>query len=169
MWCLVCLPVYQSIPCVFVVVVAAGTVVVVIIVITSFRPHQPTGKTWTDHYIQVANRTLWPASTPEVNWHHGLCSLRLQRSRTDNPPHPPRLPHLGETETPVMAKGWVNYQQAVGNDGRPAHQKTAVLGPLFSLGIWNCNYVGGKIDMKPLNLFVNDPFLLIFLHLTTQH
>ena len=30
--------------------------------------NQPSGKTWTDHYIQVANRTLRPASTPEANW-----------------------------------------------------------------------------------------------------
>ena len=31
----------------------------------------------------------WPVSTPEVYWHHGVCTLRLQRSRTDHPPHPP--------------------------------------------------------------------------------
>ena len=60
------------------------------------------------------------ASTPEANWHHGLCTLRLQRSRTDDPPHPPGLSHLEETEAPVMAAGWVNHQQAVGNGGRPA-------------------------------------------------
>ena len=63
-------------------------------------------------------RTLWPASTPEANWHHGLCTLRLQRSGTENPPHPPGLFHPVETETPVMAAGWVNHQQAVGNGGR---------------------------------------------------
>ena len=82
--------------------------------------NQPSGKTWADHYIQVANRTLWPASTPEANWHHGRCTLRLQRSGTDSPPHPPGLSHLAETETPVMAAGWVNHQQAVGNGGRSA-------------------------------------------------
>ena len=32
----------------------------------------------------------------------------------------PGLFHLAATETPVMAAGWVNHQQAVGNDGRPA-------------------------------------------------
>ena len=48
---------------------------------------------------------LWPASAPEVNWHHGLCTLRLQRRGTDGPPHPPRLSRLAETETPVMAAG----------------------------------------------------------------
>ena len=58
--------------------------------------------------------------TPEANWHHGLCTLRLQRSGTDGPPHPPGLSHLAETETPVMATRWVNHQQAVGNGGRPA-------------------------------------------------
>ena len=52
-----------------------------------------------DHYIQVANRPLRPASTPEAIWHHGLCTLRLQRSRTDGPPHPPGLSHLAETDT----------------------------------------------------------------------
>ena len=82
-------------------------------------PNQPSGKTWASHYIQVANRTLWPASVPEANWHHGLCTLRLQRSGTDGPPHPPGLSHPAETETPVMAAGWVNHQQAVGNGGRP--------------------------------------------------
>ena len=61
-------------------------------------PNQPSGKTWADHYIQAANRTLWPASAPEANRHHGLCTLRLQRSRTDGPPHPPGLSHLAETE-----------------------------------------------------------------------
>ena len=85
-----------------------------------YWPNQPSGKTWANHYIQVANRTLWPASAPEANWHHGLCILRLQRSGTDDPPHPPGLSHLVETETPVMAAGWVNHQQAVGNGGRPA-------------------------------------------------
>ena len=84
-----------------------------------YWPSQPSGKTLADHYIQVANRTLWPASTPEANWHHGLCTLRLQRSGTDDPPYPPGLSHLAETETPVMAAGWVNHQQAVGNGGRP--------------------------------------------------
>ena len=64
-------------------------------------PNQPSGKTWVSHYIQVANRTLWPASAPEANWHHGLCTQWLQRSRTDGPPHPPGLSHLAETETPV--------------------------------------------------------------------
>ena len=75
---------------------------------------------WADHYIRVANRTLWPASTHEAILHHGLCTLRLQRSGTDGPPHPPGLSHLAETETPVMAAGWVKNQQAVGNGGRPA-------------------------------------------------
>ena len=83
------------------------------------RPNQPSGKTWADHYIQVANRTLWPASAPEAIWHHGLCTLWLQRSRTDGPPHPPGLTHLAETETPTMAAGWVHHQQAVGNGGWP--------------------------------------------------
>ena len=91
-----------------------------IVVWVLYWPNQPSGKTWADHYIQVANRTLWPASAPEANWHHGLCTLRLQRSGTDGPPHPPGLFHLAETETPVMAAGWVNHQQAVGNGGRPA-------------------------------------------------
>ena len=50
-------------------------------------------------YVQVANRTLWPASTPEVNWHHGLCTLQLQINGTDGPPHPPGLSHLAETDT----------------------------------------------------------------------
>ena len=62
----------------------------------------------------------WPAGAPEANWHHGLCTLWLQRSRTDSPPHPPGLSYLAETETPVTAAGWVNHQQAVGNGGRPA-------------------------------------------------
>ena len=39
---------------------------------------------------------------------------------SDGPPHPPGLSRLAETETPVMAAGWVNHQQAVGNGGRPA-------------------------------------------------
>ena len=51
---------------------------------------------------------------------HGLCTLQLQRSRTDGPPHPPGLFRLAATETSVMAAGWVNHQQAVGNGGRPA-------------------------------------------------
>ena len=65
----------------------------------------------------VACERTW---TAEANWHHGLCTLWLQRSRTDGPPHRPRLSHLVETETPVMAAGWVNHQHAVGNGGRPA-------------------------------------------------
>ena len=47
-------------------------------------------------------------------------TLRLQRRRTDGPPHPPGVSRLAETETPVVATGWVNHQQAVGNGGRPA-------------------------------------------------
>ena len=47
----------------------------------------------------------WPASASEANRHHGLCTLRLQRSRTDGSPHPPGLSHLAETETPIMAAG----------------------------------------------------------------
>ena len=86
-----------------------------------YWPNQPSGKTWTDHYIQVANSTLWPASTSEVNWHHGLCTLRLQRSRTDGPPHSKGLSHPAETETPVMAAGWVTHQQAVGNNCGSKH------------------------------------------------
>ena len=62
-----------------------------------YWPNQPSGKTWTDHYIQAENRTLWPVSTPEANWHHGLCTLRLQRRGTDGPPHPPGLLHLAKT------------------------------------------------------------------------
>ena len=85
-----------------------------------YWPNQPSGKTWADHCNQVANRTLWPASTPQVNWHHGLCTLRLQRSGTDGPSHLPGLFYLVATETPIMAAGWVNHQQAVGNGGRPA-------------------------------------------------
>ena len=81
-----------------------------------YRPKQPSGKTWADHYIQLANMTLWPARAPEVKWHHGLSTLQLQRSRTDDPPG---LFHLAETETPVMAAGWVNHQQAEGNGRRP--------------------------------------------------
>ena len=69
-----------------------------------YRPNQPSVKTRADHHIQVANRTLWPASAPEANWHHGLCTLRLQRSRTDGPPHPPGLSRLAETETPVYGR-----------------------------------------------------------------
>ena len=46
-----------------------------------------------------------PASSPEAIWHHGLCTLRLERSRTVGPPHPPGLFHLAATETPVMAAG----------------------------------------------------------------
>ena len=97
-------------------------------------PSQPSGKTWANHYIQVANRTLWPASAPEANWHHGLCTLRLQRSRTDGPPHPPGLSHPAETETPVMAAGWVNHQQAVGNSGRPAPHHT-IPGNMWTEGL----------------------------------
>ena len=41
-----------------------------------YWPNQSSGKTRTDHYIQVANWTLWPASTPETNWHHGLCDCK---------------------------------------------------------------------------------------------
>ena len=59
----------------------------------------------------------WPVSAPEVNWHHGLCTMQLQRSTTDGPLHPPGLSHL---TTPAMAAGWVNHQQAVANGGRPA-------------------------------------------------
>ena len=65
----------------------------------------------------VACERTW---TAEANWHHGLCTLWLQRSGTDGPPHRPRLSHLVETATPVIAAGWVNHQQAVGNGGRPA-------------------------------------------------
>ena len=83
-----------------------------------YWPNQRSGKTWADYYIQVVNRTLWPASAPEANCHHGLCTLRLQRSGTDGSPHPPGLSHLAETETPVMAARWVNHQ-VVGNGGRP--------------------------------------------------
>ena len=52
-----------------------------------------------------SNRTLWPASAPEANWHHRLSTLRLQRSGTDGPLHPPGVFKLAETETPVMAVG----------------------------------------------------------------
>ena len=55
------------------------------------RPDQPSGKTWADHYTQAANSTMQPASAPIANWHHGLCTLWLQRSKTDGPPHPPGL------------------------------------------------------------------------------
>ena len=84
-----------------------------------FVPNQSSGKTWADHYIQDVNRKLLRMSAPEANWHHGLCTLWLQRSGTDGPPHPPGLFHLAVTETTVMAAGWVNHQQAVGNSGRP--------------------------------------------------
>ena len=96
--------------------------------------NQPSGKIWANHYIQVANRTLWPASAPEANWHHGLCTLRLQRNGTDGPPHPPGLSHPAETETPVMAAGWVNHQQAVGNGGRPAPHHT-IPGNMWTEGL----------------------------------
>ena len=56
---------------------------------------------------------------PEANWHRGLCTLRLQRNKTDGPPHPPELSRLAATETPVMVAGWANHHQAVGNGWRP--------------------------------------------------
>ena len=47
-------------------------------------------------------------------------------SRTDGPPHPPGLSHLAETETPVMAAGLANRQQAVGN-GKDLRRTTQFL------------------------------------------
>ena len=119
------------------------------------QPNEPSGKTWANHYIQVANRTLWPASAPEAKWRHGLCTLRLQISRTDGPPHPPGLSHLAETETPVMAAGWVNHQQAVGNGGRPAphHQ---IPGNMWTEGLSTADRPQKKKKKKmPVNLLVN--------------
>ena len=46
-----------------------------------------------------------PRAHLKLTGHHGLCTLRMQRSGTDGPPHPPGLSHLAETETPVMAAG----------------------------------------------------------------
>ena len=43
-----------------------------------------------------------------------------QEAEQTVPSHPPGLSRLAETETPVMAAGRVNHQQAVGNGGRPA-------------------------------------------------
>ena len=71
---------------------------------------------------------------PEANWHHGIYTLRFQRTGTDGPPHPPGLSHLAESETPVMATGWVNHQQAVGNGGRPAPHHP-ILGNMWIEGL----------------------------------
>ena len=58
------------------------------------------------------------SEAPEANWHHGLRTLWLKGSRTDSPPHSPGLFLLATTETPVMAAGWSNHQQAVGPEWR---------------------------------------------------
>ena len=116
-------------------------------------PYQPSGKTWADHYIQVANRTLWPVSALEANWHYGLCTLRLQRSRTDGPQHPPGLSHLAETETPVMATGWVNHQQAVGNGRRPA-QLHPIPGNMWTDGLSMADWPQKKTKKKKKTLLL---------------
>ena len=67
---------------------------------------------------RTSHCSLWNA--PEENWHHGLSTLWLQRSGTDSSPHPPGLLLLAATETAVMAAGWNNHQQAVGNSWKPA-------------------------------------------------
>ena len=55
-------------------------------------------------------------------------------SRTDGPPHPPGWFHLAATETPVIAIGWVNHQQAVGNGRRPA-QHHPIPGNMWTEGL----------------------------------
>ena len=65
-----------------------------------YRPNQPSGKTWADHYIYSA---LCDYKEAEQMVHHILqdCSLWQQ-------------------QTPVMAARWVNHQQASENGRRPA-------------------------------------------------
>ena len=65
--------------------------------------------------LQTGHCGLW-AHLKQI----GIMDSALWRSRTDGPPHPPGLSHLAETETSVMAAGWVHHQQAVGNGRRPA-------------------------------------------------
>ena len=87
-------------------------------------------KTWTDHCLQVADKHLWPVSPHEVIWYHGLDSARLQRSRTDGPPHPPRQFPFTPAETATMRQP----QASCGNSGRPALRQTA-FGSLWVTGL----------------------------------
>ena len=80
-----------------------------------YWPNQQSGKTaisrwWTGHSSLRAH--LKRISIMD------FCTLWLQRSRIDGPPHPPGLFSLAATKTPGMAA--VHHQQAVGNGGRPA-------------------------------------------------
>ena len=113
-----------------------------------YRPNQPSGRHEQTTIFRLRTGHCKPVSTPEANWHHELCTLQLQRSRTDGPPHPPGLFHLAATETPFMATGWVNHQQVVGNGWRPAlHHPTP--GNMWTEGLSTADRLQKK---KPTSL-----------------
>ena len=64
---------------------------------------------------------------------YGLCILRLQRSTADSPPYLPGPFPLVATET-VMAAGWDNHQQAVGNGRKPVPHHP-VPGSMWTTGL----------------------------------
>ena len=87
-------------------------------------PLQTQSTAWRDisspQYTVCKQDTVTCKPTWSENWHHGLCTLCLHRSRTDGPPHPLGLFLLAATQTLVMTAGWINHQQAVGHSGIPA-------------------------------------------------
>ena len=107
-------------------------------------------------------QTLCPSSAPEVNWHHGLCTLWVQRCGADSPPHRQGLFHLAATEMAVLAAGWVNHQ-AAGNSGRPA-QHHPIPGSMWTEGLSTADRSQKKKKKKHLSFLNTQEFIVFVWH-----